>query len=126
MIENKFQEVMAEHSDEVLIGTLKTRHIYQKEAVDAAIKEAVKRRLILNEEDLDTKYPVAEVETMSVSDVEQELINERAKKDILYGALWCVGGLVATAAEIGYIFWGAIVFGGVQCVKGLMNYKSKS
>jgi hypothetical protein len=126
MVENKFEEVMSEHPDEVLIGTLKTRHMYQKEAVDAAIKEAVKRRLILNEEDLDTKYPVAEVETLSVSDAEQELVNERAKKDMLYGALWCVGGLVATAAEIGYIFWGAIVFGGVQCIKGLMNYKSKA
>mgnify|MGYP001551922464 FL=1 len=117
---------MSEHPDTVLIKTLKTRNTYQKEAVDAAVKEAIKRRLILNEQDLNEKYPVDEIQEMSMSDAEQELINDRAKKDILYGALWCVGGLVATAAEIGYIFWGAIVFGGVQCVKGLMNYKGKS
>jgi len=44
-----------------------------------------------------------------------------ANKDLIYGALWCIGGIVATAAEIGYIFWGAIVFGGYQFLKGLIN-----
>jgi len=48
---------------------------------------------------------------------------ERAKKDMLYGALWCVGGTVATLADVGYIFWGAIVFGGIQFVKGAVNSK---
>jgi hypothetical protein len=46
---------------------------------------------------------------------------ERAKKDMLYGALWCVGGIVATAANIGFIFWGAILFGGIQFFKGVIN-----
>ena len=46
---------------------------------------------------------------------------ERANKDMLYGALWCVGGIVATAAHIGFIFWGAIVFGGIQFFKGVLN-----
>jgi hypothetical protein len=47
---------------------------------------------------------------------------ERAGKDILYGALWCVGGTIATLANIGFIFWGAILFGGIQLIKGLVNY----
>lgn len=46
---------------------------------------------------------------------------ERAKKDMLYGALWCVGGIIATIADIGFIFWGAIVFGAVQFFKGVAN-----
>ena len=46
---------------------------------------------------------------------------EAAQKDMLYGALWCVGGIVATAADIGYIFWGAILFGGIQFIKGVAN-----
>jgi hypothetical protein len=46
---------------------------------------------------------------------------ERANKDMLYGALWCVGGTVATLANIGFIFWGAILFGGIQFIKGLVN-----
>ena len=46
---------------------------------------------------------------------------ERARKDMLYGALWCIGGIIATAADIGFIFWGAILFGGIQFIKGVAN-----
>lgn len=55
----------------------------------------------------------------------QLLYKEEEKKaannDMLYGALWCVGGIVATMAEIGYIFWGAILFGAFQFIKGASN-----
>jgi hypothetical protein len=47
---------------------------------------------------------------------------ERAQKDMLYGGLWCVGGTIATLADIGFIFWGAIVFGGIQFFRGVANY----
>lgn len=45
-----------------------------------------------------------------------------ARKDILWGAVWCVGGLVLSIANIGYLFWGAILFGGIQLIRGLVNY----
>jgi len=45
---------------------------------------------------------------------------QQANKDMLYGALWCVGGTVLTLAKIGFIFWGAIIFGGIQFIRGLM------
>lgn len=64
-----------------------------------------------------------------VSTLEQQITDaktERAKKDMLYGGLWCVGGTVATLANIGFIFWGAIVFGGVQFFRGLINYSKSS
>jgi hypothetical protein len=48
--------------------------------------------------------------------------NSRASRDMLFGALWCIGGTVLTLANTGYIFWGAIVFGGVQFIRGLINY----
>ncbi|MEL6559850.1 MAG: hypothetical protein AAFQ94_16795 [Bacteroidota bacterium] len=44
---------------------------------------------------------------------------ESGVKDMVIGGLFCVGGIIATAAEIGYIFWGAIVFGGIQFIRGL-------
>jgi hypothetical protein len=47
---------------------------------------------------------------------------KQAKKNILYGTLWCVGGIVATAANIGFIFWGAVVFGAIQFLKGVFQY----
>jgi hypothetical protein len=45
-----------------------------------------------------------------------------AGKDMLYGALWCIGGTIATISNVGFIFWGAILFGGIQFLKGLYNY----
>jgi uncharacterized protein (UPF0335 family) len=51
--------------------------------------------------------------------------NERARKDMIYGLLWCIGGAIATVADIGYIFWGAIIFGGLQFLKGLFSYRWK-
>jgi hypothetical protein len=63
-----------------------------------------------------------------VNNLENEFKNakkEAAKKDMLYGALWCVGGTVATVANIGFIFWGAIIFGGIQFIKGAANYFSE-
>jgi hypothetical protein len=50
--------------------------------------------------------------------------NERkhnAEKDMLYGLLWFLGGLVLTIAEIGYLFWGAMLFGAIQFFKGFSN-----
>jgi len=41
--------------------------------------------------------------------------------DMIYGALWCIGGAVATLFDFGLIFWGAILFGGIQFLKGLIN-----
>lgn len=59
---------------------------------------------------------------------------ERAKKDILYGALWFVGGTVITVATYSaasgggryMIAWGAILLGGVQLVKGLVNISKEN
>ena len=53
----------------------------------------------------------------------KEANKERANKDMLFGALWCIGGSVATIADSGYIFWGAIVFGAAQFIKGAANSK---
>jgi hypothetical protein len=60
-----------------------------------------------------------------VYDLEEQIRlakRSRAQKDMLYGALWCAGGTVATLASIGFIFWGAIIFGGIQFFRGLANY----
>jgi hypothetical protein len=59
-----------------------------------------------------------------VANLEQQIKDtkkEGANKDMLYGALWCVGGIVATISDIGFIFWGAIVFGAIQFIKGAIN-----
>jgi hypothetical protein len=59
-----------------------------------------------------------------VEDLEAEVVSARrskAQKDMLYGALWCIGGIVLTMANVGFIFWGAIVFGAIQFFRGATN-----
>jgi hypothetical protein len=59
-----------------------------------------------------------------VSKVEEQIKfakKTRVNKDMLYGALWCIGGIVLTLAHVGYIFWGAIVFGAIQFFRGAAN-----
>jgi hypothetical protein len=56
-------------------------------------------------------------------------INKESEKAMLYGALWCIGGIIVTvssysAASDGgsYTFaWGAILFGAIKFFKGLDN-----
>ncbi len=62
-----------------------------------------------------------------VDELSQQMKSEKkdaGKKDMIYGALWCIGGTVLTFMNIGFIFWGAIVFGGYQFIKGLIAYSS--
>jgi hypothetical protein len=68
------------------------------------------------------------VDSASAATVVDEMIahiqaqrKEKAKKDMLYGGLWAVGGTVATLSNIGYIFWGAILFGAIQFIRGAIN-----
>lgn len=122
--QNKYEQIVSEYTDDKLINALKGRREFQKEATDAAIKEAIKRKLITDAANVDTKYPIASPTKPSYDEEIETQIHEQAKKDILYGGLWCVGGTVATLADVGFIFWGAIVFGGIQLIKGLINLKS--
>ena len=73
----------------------------------------------LIDQGLDEKTVRVVVENLQIQI--QDAKKEAGKKDMLYGALWCVGGTVATWADIGFIFWGAIVFGGYQFIRGAMN-----
>lgn len=62
-----------------------------------------------------------------VTNIVRQIKNIKANKNILHGALWCLGGLLVTwlsyelASENGsYIaFYGAIIFGALQLMKGL-------
>ena len=54
---------------------------------------------------------------------------EAGNKNMLYGALWCVGGLLVTiltysAASDGgtyVVAWGSVIFGAIQFFKGLFQ-----
>ncbi|KOS05532.1 hypothetical protein AM493_05410 [Flavobacterium akiainvivens] len=74
--------------------------------------------------------PESEAAIMAES-VETEVANAykaKANKDMLWGAVWCVGGIIVTAATYSaasgggkyVVAWGAILFGGTRFVRGLM------
>lgn len=49
---SEFKQIIANYSDEELRKVLKKRNLYQKEAADFAVGEAIKRGLIYSEQDL--------------------------------------------------------------------------
>lgn len=55
---------------------------------------------------------------------EAETDKKDATKNMIFGALWCLGGIAGTLADVGYIFWGAIIFGGIQFFQGLIGYQN--
>lgn len=56
-----------------------------------------------------------------MEDVEGESDGTR---DMILGAVWCLGGLTATVADIGFIFYGAIIFGAFQFIQGVIKSNS--
>lgn len=50
---------------------------------------------------------------------------DAAKQNMLIGALWCAGGTAVTLVTLssggrGIIAWGAILYGGIRFVRGLI------
>lgn len=79
--------------------------------------EETKKSLVAKGIDVESASIIVENLEQHIHDAKKA----KAKKDMLYGALWCVGGIIATAAHIGFIFWGAIIFGGIQFFRGLIH-----
>jgi hypothetical protein len=62
-----------------------------------------------------------------------EAVGAAGKKEMLYGALWCIGGTAVTAVTYSLasegvpfiIAFGAIIFGGIQFFRGLVQWIRK-
>lgn len=133
---------MSGNSNETLVKILTVkRDQYQPEALEAAQQELEKRGLKLSDFTMPSEKPLYSEATYAsqytingtntqtgarpdINSIYDEARKKQANKDMLYGALWCVGGIIATASNVGAIFWGAILFGGIQFVKGLINSQS--
>jgi len=57
-------------------------------------------------------------------------LKERGKKNMLYGALWFIGGLVVTGATYAaasgggtyVVAFGAVIYGAGQFIRGVLEY----
>ena len=108
--------------DEPKVSTQNTLNAVYQYAADLLMhqnknEEEVRQDLIAKGIDSETAGSIVENLQLQVHKVK----NESANKDMLWGAVWCIGGIVGTVAQIGFVFWGAILFGGVQFIKGVMN-----
>jgi hypothetical protein len=66
-----------------------------------------------------------------VEQVQAQASKQAGEKKMLFGALWCMGGFAITVLTFGaaansgggryVIAWGAILFGGIQFVRGLIQ-----
>ncbi|GAO44221.1 hypothetical protein [Flavihumibacter petaseus] len=66
----------------------------------------------------------AESANTVVRDIQRQVIKSKkadARKDMFFGALWFIGGTIATIAEISFLFYALMLFGGIQFFRGLMN-----
>lgn len=82
-------------------------------------------KMALIEQGLSEANAAIVVENLEMQ-IEQARKN-KANKDMLYGALWAVGGIIVTGVSMasnsgGIIAWGAILFGAIQFVRGVINY----
>jgi hypothetical protein len=70
----------------------------------------------------------------NLSRLRSEAIQKAGKKNMLYGGLWCVGGIVVTAATYSaasnggsyVVAWGAVIFGAIQFFRGVTQASGRS
>lgn len=71
----------------------------------------------------------ASVVVENIEQMEREGARSAGTKNMIYGAIWCIGGTVVTVATYSaasgggsyVVAWGAIIFGGVQFLQGLVQ-----
>jgi hypothetical protein len=117
MIDLKKEQIGAVNSsqtDEEMI-----RKIYDYAAHLLFEEERTKNEVVeqLMQEGLDREFAIVIVRNLTIA-----VSKKQGQNNMLYGALWCIGGTVATLAHIGFIFWGAIVFGAIQFFVGVYQY----
>ena len=109
-----FRQIIAGYSDEELRKVLIKRNLYQKEAADFAISEAIKRGLIYSEQDLISKefHPEQEKFTIFPS-IENEKVRAKFRRSITR-ALIILGGLP--------LVWGGIMIFKTQSIEGILLF----
>lgn len=79
----EFKQIIAAYSDEEIRKVLKKRKLYQKEAADFAIQEAIRRGIIYSEQDLFAAEYKPEPEKFSIFPIiENEKVRHKFKKSI--------------------------------------------
>jgi hypothetical protein len=143
---NQFTNVMLNQTDEKLIETVNKSQDYYPEAVQAAQEEILRRKNLVKQLSELSNDDILEFLTQAHHSVDIGLAKKEAEqrnliipetdsktrnKDILYGLLWLVGGLLITLASYSaargggtYIAtYGVILYGAMRLLIGLFSKK---
>lgn len=94
--------------------------------VNGAPPELIRKELVSQGVDEE----VAELIVSRLQEARGSALSEAGKRNMLFGALWCIGGILVTAFTYSaaasspgggryVIAWGAIIFGAIQFFRGL-------
>ncbi len=112
--EPEFKKIIAGYSDNELKNVLRKRALYQKEAADFAVQEAIRRGLIYSEQDLFAREFKMEPEKFSVfPSIENNVIRARYRKSITR-ALIIIGALP--------MVWGGVKIFETQNLEGILIF----
>ncbi|MDQ5908051.1 MAG: hypothetical protein QG599_142 [Pseudomonadota bacterium] len=97
---------------------------------NGAKSESIINNLI--EQGLDAES--AKVVVSNLDEARKKQKQEQGQKNMGFGTLWCIGGLVVTAVTYSaasggghyVVAWGAVVFGAIQFLQGLFQYSTAS
>jgi hypothetical protein len=113
-----------EHSEEEIV-----REVYEFAAqqMEEGLSEG-QIRVLLTENGLD--HESAAIVVTNLTRMRSEAIGAAGKREMLYGALWCVGGTAVTIGTYAAAFkggpfiiaFGAIIFGAIQFFRGLVQW----
>jgi hypothetical protein len=126
-------DILAERNKlpETVMSEIKARHEKEEKYTYAAEmllklgKSPVEAEQILINDGMDENTSEQVLKNLAADEAKRN-----SKKNMLWGAVWCIGGILVTAltysnASSGggsyVVAWGAIVFGAVQFFKGLLN-----
>tara|TARA_R110002050_G_scaffold39891_2_gene97866 strand:+ start:3428 stop:3799 length:372 start_codon:yes stop_codon:yes gene_type:complete len=96
---------------------VKELHKYAESLLVEQKKSPEETKHLLVKDGLDEESASAIVEHL-VTQI-NEVSNEKAYKDIWVGLAWALGGLIANYSGVGFVFWGAVLYGAVRLFKGL-------
>jgi len=97
---NGFEQLMGNMEDEQLETVLQKRSHYQERAVEAAVREAIRRGLIHSEEDLlAPEFRPKPLKTKLFPDIENEKVRNKIRKSIARGLL--IAGILP-------LIWGVV------------------
>jgi len=121
--DNPFIERMEKYEDKEILDVIKNGADYQSQGVEAAIRIAIKRELISQDEgEKLLNYTIEKItETEAAESKVIEKNRSKGRVEMVVGVILFISGLIYTIQSSHYIWIGALIFGPVMFIRGLFR-----